>query len=61
MLDVEHGEISGLMSEDCGRLFFSVNFGRQNSYQVLDDIPVTSNDITFEQLDRHPFRSSSMT
>ena len=33
--------------------------GRQNSYyQVLDNI--TLNDITFEQLDRHPFRSSSM-
>ena len=33
---------------------FSVNFGRQNSYyQVLYDI--TSNDITFGQLDSHPF------
>ena len=33
---------------------FSVNFGRQDSYyQVLDNI--TSNDITFEQLDSHPF------
>ena len=54
MLDFEHGEISGLMSI-AGDFF--VNFGGQNSYyQILDDI--TSNDITFEQLDLHLFRSN---
>ena len=38
MLDVERDEISGLISEDCGRLFCEFWVTKLQYYQVLNDI-----------------------